>query len=70
MCRIFMNPSWAPSCLRLLGEAAVVSLYPLDTGVGKVFSKSWKSLFQELEKSLWLYGSIPVSSPPCAWDWV
>ena len=32
--------------------------------------RSWKSLFQELEKSLWLCGSIPVSSPRCAWDGV
>ena len=39
--RLFMNPEWAPSYLRLLGEAPVVSLYPLCVwdacaGVGNI----------------------------------
>ena len=40
--RIFMSPQWAPSSLILLGEARVVTLYPLSAyhtsaGVEKVF---------------------------------
>ena len=41
MCRIFMNTLWTPSCLRLLKETPVGSLYPLCAldacaGAGKV----------------------------------